>query len=92
MNDALEARLKALGTHKTVEFLDKRIGLELPMSGSAGRTLISLQARAGRSSSMRPLRGKLVLQSQHWWSTWTPRLSVWIPVEVEQHSGASRTL
>lgn len=29
VNDALEARLKALGTHKTVEFLDKRIGLEL---------------------------------------------------------------
>jgi len=29
VHDALEERLKALGTHKTVEFLDKRVGLGL---------------------------------------------------------------
>lgn len=29
VNEALEERLKALGTHKTVEFLDKRVGLGL---------------------------------------------------------------
>lgn len=32
VHDALEERLKALGTHKTVEFLDKRIGLGLDAS------------------------------------------------------------
>lgn len=32
VNEALEERLKALGTHKTVEFLDKRIGLGLDAS------------------------------------------------------------
>lgn len=32
VNHALEERLKALGTHKTVEFLDKRVGLGLDAS------------------------------------------------------------